>query len=813
MPINDLDSADLTLPGEVQAIVVGGGIVGCSVAYHLAQLGFTRVLLLEQNKLAGGTTWHSAGQVGLLRTSHTMTQVNKYSAKLYAGLEAETGLPTGWTPTGSLLLAITPDRITQIHRMLATADLLGVEAHFIDRDVVKSKWPLMNVDDVLSALWIPGDGKVDPTQTTIALAAAARQQGATVVEGVRVTKLLRYGKKIVGVETSHGTIQAGTVVLCGGMWSRQLAHECGLNLPLWPVEHHYVVSNPIEGMHDQLPNIRDPDGYIYIRPLGNQVMLGGFQAMSIPWKIERVPDDFSFALLEDDWPQFAPPLARGQMRMPFLPSVGIERFVNGPESFTPDNHFLLGPLAGVEGCYTASGFNSAGIACAGGAGKLLAEWIVNGEAPCDLGSVDPRRFGPCHNNRTFLMDRTSEVLGWHYALAWPNREPLTGRDLRRSPLHEELSAAGACFGQQMGWERPLFFADSAANAKIDYAWGRQNWFDFSAAEHHATRQRVAIYDQTSLGKLLVEGPDAQKLLAWVCAANVDIPLGSIAYSPLLNTRGTLTGEVLIARQAEDRFYLTISSGQMVRIFDWIGRQVHDARVTLTDLTSSLGVLGVMGPNSRALLQQVCSTPFDDASFPPGTAQPIELAHTTAWAYRTSYVGELGWELHLPIEQLTAADRQLCGVGNGLGLTRAGYYAMNTLRLEKGYAAWGLELSADESPREAGLAKTVNLAKDFLGKSAYEQRLQGPQPKCLLIFVVDNAAAMPWGVEPIWRDGRKVGLTTSGGFGHSLCAGVAMGYVPMEPGESRQSVCQSHFELEISGTRYRARAYTQSPLQG
>jgi len=812
---------------HARAVVVGGGIVGCSVAYHVAGLtGWSDTVLLEQNKLSGGTTWHAAGMVGRLRVSKSMTEVNKYSAELYSRLEAETGLPTGWRETGSLMVAQTAERMTQLRRTVAMAELFGIEAAMVDTRFIADKWPLLRVDDLKGGAWIPGDGKVKPELITLALAEGARQRGATICEGVRVLRLLREGNRITGVETDQGTIQAEMVILCGGMWMRQLGLDCGIDIPLYPVEHHYIVSEPIPGVRDDLPIIRDPDSMTYFRPDGDIIWMGGFQKISTPWLVERVPDDFSYQLLHDDWPKFDPPHQAGLHRLPALTQQKFSKFINGPESFTADNNFLLGPPPRLDGVLIAAGFNSAGIACAGGAGRLIAQWLETGEAPGDLWSVDPRRFGPLGNNRALLHDKVSEALGWHYQMAWPNREPELGRDIRRSTLYETLAEAGACFGQRNLWERPLWFARGAGIPAcqvaaehgrqeclphMEYSFGKQNWFEFSAAEHRATREAAAIFDQTTFSKYFLDGPDACRALQWICANNVDVPPGGVVYTALLNRRGTFESDLTVVRLAAERYYIVTSTAQTVRDFDWIQRNMpSDARATLTDVTGAYGVLGLMGPNSRDILRSVTDADVENAAFPFGTARRIDIGRAVATAVRITYVGELGWELHLPIEQMPAAYAALWEAGQPHGLVNGGHYAINSLRLEKGYCAWGADISPDETPLEAGLGFAIDFNKEFLGREALLAQKKAGVTKRRLVFVLKDPEPMLWGAEPIWQDGRKVGYTTSGAYGHTVGGAVAMGYIKLKPGQTAGDLKTCRFEIENDGQRYEAAAHLRSP---
>jgi glycine/D-amino acid oxidase-like deaminating enzyme/sarcosine oxidase gamma subunit len=610
------EPVDPPLPREVRVVVVGGGIVGASVAYQLAKAGWRDVLLLEQGRLSGGTTWHAAGLVGRFRTGSAMVRINDASARLYASLEQETGSPTGWRQVGSLLLAQTEERMVQYRRAGGMAEYFGVGVEYVSADDARQRWPLIRHEDLVGAAWLPGDGVVHPQKTALALARGAEMRGAVVREHVRVTDVLRTRRRARGVRTSAGDVAAEAVVLCAGMWSRQLGLQCGVTIPLYPVEHHYVVSNPIEDVHSHLPCVRDMDSAIYFRSEGNQIILGAFQKYTKPWMVERVPDDFAFTLLAPDWEHFAEPLARGQERIPALRASGIERFVNGPESFTPDNHFLIGESPEMDGLYVAAGFNSAGIACAGAAGEVLAQWIIGGEPPMDLWPVDIRRVGPYHNTRAFLRARVSETLGLHSRMAWPNYEAESGRGLRRGALHERLEQRGACFGSRMGIERPLWFAAPGARPAMEYSFGRQNWFDRHAAEHRAAREGVAVFDQSSFAKYVFTGRDVAGVLQRLCGNDVDVPVGRLVYTGLLNARGTFESDLTVVRLADDAYYIVTATTQAVRDYHWITRDIDEEEdAHLVDVTSGSGVLGVMGPNARRLLAPLTDADLSSAAFP------------------------------------------------------------------------------------------------------------------------------------------------------------------------------------------------------
>ena len=799
------------LPDETKVVIIGGGVAGTSIAYHLTQAGWTDVVLLEQNKLAGGTSWHAAGLVGRLRNTTTLSKINQSSADLYARLEKETGHSVGWKQVGSLIVAKSEDRLTQLRRNAAMAALMNVEVQMISAAAAVEKWPLLRGDDLLGAAWLPHDGKVIPGEVPLALAKAAIGRGARVMEGITVTGLEKRAGRISAVTTSAGTIRAEHVIIAGGMWARQLGLRCGINIPLHPVEHHYVVTEPLPGAFDELPVGRDPDLCIYFRGEGNAVLLGAFQKYTQSWAVDRVPDDFSFKLLDPDWERYQEPLKAGRWRIPALERAKFAKFVNGPESFTPDNNFIMGETPEVKGLFVMAGFNSVGIASAGGAGKFLAEWVIEGQPTADLWSVDIRRFEPWANNRQFLRERVTEVLGLHYQMSWPNREFETGRNQRQSPLHARLSEAGAVFGAKNGWERPNWFALGGAAREVHYAFGRQNWFEAHAAEHRATRENVALFDQTGFGKLVLKGRDAVSILQRLAGNNVDVPPGRAVYTGLFNARGGFESDLTVLRLAEDEYYIVTGTAQRLRDFDWIRSQIQpDEHAELVDVTDGFSVLGLMGPRARALLSRVTSADLSNDAFPFGTAQQIDLGRATARAVRLTYVGELGWELHVSSEQALAVYETLMEAGKEFGLMNAGHYAINSLRLEKGYRAWGAELSPVDTPLEAGLGFAIDWKKTFLGREAlWKQKAMGLQRR-LVIVVLDDPGPVLWGNEPIYRQGKAIGYTTSGSYGHTLGAAVGMGYVNHPEGVDDQFLSSGDFAIDINGRHYPARTYRAAP---
>ena len=801
----------VSTPSRARVIVVGGGIMGASVAYHLAKHG-ERPLLLEQSQLAGGTTWHAAGMVGRLRTTGAMARMNDASARLYQSLEAETGIATGWRQCGTLYVARTHDRMTQFHRTGSMAEHFGIGYEMLGAREAQARFPLQRGDDLVGGLSIPDDGKVEPAALTRSLARGAELAGATIAEGVRVSELLVREGRCAGVRTDDGSeIEAEHVVLCCGMWTRELALSAGVNVPLYPVEHHYAISRSVGEDVDAYPCARDPDGQIYYRTDGDVIWLGAFQSYTKAWMVEAVPHRFSFELLEPDWEKFEPAKVEGEHRLPILREVGYDRFVNGPESFTPDSNFILGETPELRGLWVGAGFNSAGIAFSGGAGEALAEWILAGEQPYDLASMDVRRFAPFQGNRAFLRARVTEALGVHYRMAWPNLEFESARDLRVSPLHERLGAAGAVFGQKLGLERPNWFARAGQERAVEYSFGRQNWFQNHRAEHLAARERVALFDQTGFAKYALRGADALGVLQRLCGNDVDVPHGHVVYTAMLNDRGTFESDLSVIRLADDAFYLVTGTGQRVHDADWIRRGIAPGEdCHLVDVTPAYSVMGLMGPASRALLQELGDADLSHEAFPFGTSRRISVGQATCRAVRITYVGELGFELHVPVDQAGLLYDALWSAGERFGLANAGHYAINSLRLEKAYRAWGADVSPDDTPLEAGLgfALAWDKAVPFRGREALaEQRAGGVEAlgRRLVQLLVEDPEVILWGQERLWLDGEPVGYTTSASYGHTLGGAVALAYVKHADGVSRALVEGGSFELTVADRRVPVRA--------
>lgn len=798
----------VTLPSRARIVIVGGGVIGANIAYHLAKAGEKDVVLLEQTEIGGGSTWHAAGMVGRLRTSSTFARMCDASANLYKTLEAETGELVDWRQCGTLYVARNEERMFQYRRTGAMAEHLGIHVEIVGKQEAIDLFPLQRGDDLVGGLYIPDDGKVEPAGLARALAKGAQQCGATIVEHARVTALQVQQGRATGVQLESGAvIAAEEIVLCGGIWTRDLAKQHGIHIPLAPVEHHYVDSNTIPGDIDMYPCTRDADGCTYYLTVHDKIRLGAFQAVTKAWQVDPVPYPFSFALLEDDWEHFAPPLKEGKHRLPILEEVGFERFVNGPESFTPDANFLLGPAPSVPGVWIAAGMNSAGLAFGGGVGEALASWMIDGYQPYDLSMVDPARFAPEQDNLTYLRERVTESLGTHYLMAYPNRELQTGRNLRVSPVHEQMREAGAWFGEKAAFERPNFFGAPGTTPVVEYAFGRQSWWENHRAEHMACREHAAIFDQSGFGKLEVTGADAMAVLNRLCANDVDVAPGQLVYTAMLDDRGRFFSDLTVLRLADDRFRLITGTAQRIRDLWHVSRGIlHGEACAVTDVTADYAVLSVMGPHSRALLQPITEADLGNEAFPFGAVREASINGASAHAARVTYVGELGWELHVAADQAALLMAGLLAMGGGEPARLAGHYAINSLRLEKAYRAWGHELSPDETPIEAGLSFALAWDKPagFVGREALqEQRAVGPNalPKRLVGFRALDPEVMLWGGERLRRDGAPLGYTTSAGYGHSVGGAVALGYAKHAAGVSADWVAEGSYTVEVNGQEH------------
>ncbi|MEZ5667694.1 MAG: FAD-dependent oxidoreductase [Alphaproteobacteria bacterium] len=801
-------------PASARVVIVGGGIVGCSVAYHLAKRGVDEVVLLERHRLTSGSTFHAAGLVGQLRTSANITQMLGYSVALYDRLEAETGLATGWKRNGGLRLACNADRWIEVKRQATTAHSFGLEMHLLTPAEAQALWPPMRVDDVVGAAFLPTDGQANPSDITQALARGARRGGVRILEDTAVTAIERDEQgRLAAVVTDRGRIACEKVVCCAGQWSRALGRLAGVNVPLVSVQHQYMVTEPIPGLPTGLPTLRDPDRLTYYKEEVGGLAMGGYEPNPKPWAVEGIPPGFHFTLLDSDFDHFEPMMERALARVPALETAGVRQLINGPESFTPDGNFILGEAPELPGFFVGTGFNAFGIASAGGAGMVLAEWVADGEPPYDVWPVDIRRFGRPHLDTAWVRRRTLEAYARHYTMAWPHEEFSSGRPLRRSPLYPLLAEADACFGEKMGWERPNWFADRSAGElpQDSHSFRRANWFEAVAREHAATRQSVTLFDQSSFAKFRLVGRDAAAALAWICANDTDRPAGKVIYTQLLNDRGGIEADLTVTRLAEDDYYIVTGTGFATRDFDWIRRNIPagcDAR--LIDVTSANAVLALMGPKARAVLQAVTEIDVGNAAFPFASAQTLPIAGAPVLAVRITYVGELGWELHCPAESAVSVYRALMAAGAEAGIRNAGYRAIESLRLEKGYRAWGADIGPDHSPVEAGLGWAVRKAggRPYRGQAAVEAQRRDGVRKRLACFTVDDPAVVLLGRETLYRDGERVGWLTSGGFGHSVGRPIGFGYVRNPDGVDEGWLTSGDYALEVATERLPCRIHLQ-----
>ena len=796
------------VPSSARAIVIGGGIVGCSTAYHLAEIGWRDVLVLERAKLTSGSTFHAAGLVGQLRSSANITRLLTDSVALYGRLEAETGQATGWKQSGGLRLACNEDRLTELKRQATTAHSFGLEMALLSPREAKELWPLMSADDVVGAAFLPTDGQANPSDITLALAKGARQGGATIVEDCPVTAIKVNNGRVVGVVTDQGEIAAEVVVNCAGQWARDVGAMAGVCVPLVSVQHQYLVSQPIEGVTRDLPTLRDPDRLIYFKEEVGGLVMGGYEPNPIPWAVDGLPEGFHFSLLDPDIDHFEPLMAEALQRVPALESVGIKTMINGPESFTPDGNFILGESPEVAGFFVGAGFNAFGIAGGGGAGKALAEWIAAGEPPMDLWPVDIRRFGQTHRSVHWVRERTLELYAKHYTIAWPHEEHRSARPERVSPLYGALKAQRACFGEKLGWERPNWF-DTPAEVCNDAepvdspSFGRANWFHAVGAEHRAVRERAGLFDQSSFAKFLLVGPDALAALSWICANDVDKPVGSLVYTQMLNKKGGIECDLTVARLAEDRFYLVTGTGFATHDFSWIERSIPNGHhAVLVDVTSAIATLSLMGPRARDILARVTSEDLSSQVFPFGSWRSVTIGGAPVRALRITYVGELGWELHVPSEHALSVYQRLMAAGRESGLVNAGYRAIESMRLEKAYRAWGSDIGPDHTPLEAGLGWAVKLHKniDFQGREALATQIGQPLRKRLVGFTCEDPKVVLLGRETIYRNGQRVGWLTSAGWGYTVCRNIGFGYVRHAGGVDQDFLESGSYELEVANQR-------------
>ena len=799
----------MNFPSHAETVIVGGGIAGASAAYHLAKLGRTDMVLVERHQLTSGTTWHAAGLIMQLRSTHAMTELARYNVELYSSLEAETGQATGFKQNGTLGVARTGDRMFETKRLASIAKSFGIEAEMIGPKEAKALYPAIDETVIEGAVFIPKDGQTNPVDTTMSLIAGARQNGVKVFEETPVRRLERLAGGEYRVETGRGEIRCETLVLACGLWTRDLAAQLGVRVPLYPCEHFYVVTEPLEAATPNLPVLRDTDGHVYVKEDAGKWLVGAFEPWGKALAMEKLPADTPFIELAEDWDHFELPFTKAMELLPALGETGIAKFFNGPESFTPDLLFALGEVPGLPGCFVSAGYNSEGIEFGAGAGRALAEWIVEGAPTMDLSHVDIARFHPFQVNRRYLHERVAEVLGLHYKPHWPHQQPITARGARRSVLHDRWAALGASFGEGMGWERPMWFAPAGESTENVYSHTRPNWFVHTAEECRAAREAAILLDQSSFGKHLIQGRDACAFLQRLCAGHVDVPVGKLVYTHMLNHRGGIETDITVNRLAEDRYLVISSATVQPRDKAWIERHIGDGdRVALTDVTSGYAVLSLQGPRSREILARVTDADLSNEGFPFATSREIDIGYARAIANRLTYVGELGWELHIPTEFAPGVFEAVMAAGAESGLTPAGYHALEHLRSERAYREYELDLTPEDTPLEAGLGFTVGLDKPggFVGRDVLlRQKEAGPLPKRLVMFRLADPEPVLFHEELIRRDGEIVGYVSSGAYGFTLGRSVGMGYVRHPEGVTKDYVESGEWEIEIACERFPAEA--------
>ena len=801
------------VPNKARAVIIGGGVIGCSMAYHLVKLGWKDVVLLERKQLTSGTTWHAAGLIAQLRATANMTKLAKYSQELYGNLETETGVATGFKRCGSITVALTEERKEEIFRQAAMARAFGVDVEEISPAEVKAKYEHLNITGVTGGVWLPPDGQGDPTNISLALAKGARQMGAQVIERTKAMNVTRNGRRITSVQWKNeqgdsGSIDCENVINCGGMWGHEVGRMLGVNVPLQACEHFYIVTEAIAGL-TQMPVLRVPDECAYYKEDAGKMLLGSFEPISKPWAMEGIPQGFEFDQLPEDFDHFEPILETAVERMPMLAEAGIHTFFNGPESFTPDDAYHLGLAPEMDNVWVAAGFNSVGIQSAGGAGQALAQWMQDGQKPFDLGDVDISRMQPFQGNKHYLFERSKETLGLLYADHFPYLQKKTARGLRRSPFHYHLKENGAVFGELAGWERANWFANAGQNPSYIYSWKRQNFFGNVAAEHKAVRENLGLYDMSSFGKVRVEGPDACAFMNYIGGGQYDVPVGKIVYTQFLNDRAGIEADVTVTRMSETAYLVVTPAATRLADQTWMVRNKGEFNVVITDVTAGEAVLAVMGPNARKLLEIVSPNDFQNATNPFGTAQEIELGMGLARVHRVTYVGELGWEVYVSADMAGHAFETLWEAGQNLNAKLCGMHMMDSCRIEKGFRHFGHDITCEDHVLEAGLGFAVKTNKaNFIGREAVMRKKETGLNRRMLQFKLTDPEPLLYHNEPVLRDGKIVGYLSSGNYGHHLGAAVGLGYVPCS-GEAAAEVLASNYEIDVAGRRVSAEVSLKS----
>ncbi len=792
------------LPSSAQVVVIGGGITGCSIAYHLAKRGINDVVLLERKQLTCGTTWHAPGLVSMLWPTPYLTNLAKYSHELYAALQDETEQATGYPRIGSVSLARTPERLEELRRTSSMASVFGVESEMIDNERLAELYPEIDVDGVLGTLYIEKDGQTNPVDTTMAMAKGARMHGARVIQDVKVEDILVEDGKAVGVKTGQGSIAADNVVLAGGLWSRDIAARIGVDLPLYACEHFYVVMDHIDGL-GQRPVLRDFDKGVYFKEDTGKLIVGWFEHNARGCPMDRIPEDFCFNEFPCDIDDVEEYLLRAIGTMPVLEQTGIRTFFDGPESFTPDNLHLLGPTPEVDNFFVACGLNSKGIGAGGGLGKVMADWIIDGHPSGDIWECDVRRHHPVQREQAYIEARIPEALGHTYAMHWPFYQYKTARNRIQSPLHEVLKEQGACFGEVAGYERPNWFAQGDVKAEYQYSYKRQNWFEFYAEEHRAMRESVGIYDISSFAKFEVSGPDAEKALQWICAGDISAEPGALVYTQWLNERGGIEADLTVSRTDTDRFMI-ISGIASFNKDSWHLKKHLRGDVQLRDVSADYACLALQGPNARAVLEKVAETDVSAEGFAFGCGRYAKVAGADVWLQRLSYVGELGWEIFVPADETCKVFAELQQAGAEFDLRNVGLHAVNSLRLEKGFRHWGHDIGSEDNLIQAGLSFAANPdAGDFMGRDAFlQQKAAGVPDRRLVQFKLDDPEPLLYHNETIVMDGNTVGYLSSGMYGHTVGAAIGMGFVTV-PELTADRIKEATFEIEVAKERFGAQA--------
>ncbi|QIE47145.1 FAD-dependent oxidoreductase [Pseudohalocynthiibacter aestuariivivens] len=800
------------LPSHARTVIIGGGSIGCNTAYHLTKLGHADVVVLEQGQLTSGTTWHAAGLIvaGLLN-SESECEIYTHGRDLYARLEQETGLPTGFRDVGYLQIATNDERTHEMRRAAPFMRRYGINCYEVSPREAQDLFPVGDLSNVKSAFYIPEDGRANPVDVTMSLSKGARMGGAQIFEGVRVTEITAKNGTATGICTQDGqSITCENVVICGGMWSRQLGAKAGINLPLQAAEHYYLITEAVPGLPRDLPVLEDPSTYTYYREEMGGMMLGLFEPGAAAWKLDGIPDDFQFSEIEPDWDRVTPDLEKAYSRVPDMMTHGVKKLFCGPESFTPDLAPLAGPTPELRNAWVACGMNSLGILNGAGTGMVLAHWIVDGLPPVDVTGINVNRFGKSEATPAFRRDRTPEQLGMLFGQHWPDESPKTARNVKRSVLHDRLAAAGAYFAEGHGWEMPDWFAPTPGQAKIEnHSWFRQHWWDWHAEEHRAAREDVIVMDMSTMSCFAVEGPHACALLSRLSCNEVDVAPGRVVYTAWVNEVGGFEADLTVTRLTRDKFMVVVGENSHGHTEMRLRRHIaEDEFVVITDVTAARSQINVHGPKSRELLSRVSGANLGNDAFPFMTAREIDVGYAVVLAMRVTFVGELGWELHVPATQAVQTYDLITDAGHDLGLRNAGMQTLNSLRLEKAYRDFGLDVDNTDNPIEAGLGFAVKLDKPggFIGRDALVAiKARGVPHARMLQFLLRDPEPLLYGNELIYLDGREVGYIQVGGYGHTLGGAVGLGFAELDAPLTAARVEAGHWRIDIAGQRYAATA--------